>query len=75
VAPSGAGAREALIVAALAGVMDEGQALGVAVVSRMLFTLTDLVMAGAAAASALWVLRHHSHTEASAPPPAVHRAP
>ncbi|WP_270886433.1 lysylphosphatidylglycerol synthase transmembrane domain-containing protein [Pedococcus sp. 5OH_020] len=57
VAPSGAGAREALIVAALGGVMTEGQALGVAVVSRMLFTLVDILLAGLAAASAWRLLR------------------
>ena len=57
VAPSGAGAREALIVAALAGVMAEGEALGVAVVSRMLFTLADVMLAVAAALSGWWLLR------------------
>jgi glycosyltransferase 2 family protein len=59
VAPSGAGAREALIVAALAGVMPEGEALGVAVVSRMIFTIVDIAMAGAAALSAWRLLRRH----------------
>ncbi|WP_175442402.1 lysylphosphatidylglycerol synthase transmembrane domain-containing protein [Humibacillus sp. DSM 29435] len=58
VAPSGAGAREALIVGALAGVMSRGEALGVAVVSRMLFTVADIALAGVAALSALRVLRH-----------------
>ena len=57
VAPSGAGAREALIVGALAGVMAEGEALGVAVVSRMLFTVADVVLAVAAALSGWWLLR------------------
>jgi uncharacterized membrane protein YbhN (UPF0104 family) len=60
VAPSGAGAREALIVAALAGVMTEGRALGVAVVSRMLFTVVDVLLAGAAAISAWRLLKRHS---------------
>lgn len=58
VAPSGAGAREALIVAALAGVMSQGEALGVAVVSRMLFTVADIALAGIAALSAIHLLRH-----------------
>ncbi len=52
VAPSGAGAREALIVGSLAGVMSEGEALGVAVVSRMLFTAADILLAVTAAIAA-----------------------
>lgn len=63
VAPSGAGAREVLIVAALAGVMTEGRALGVAVVSRMLFTVVDVLLAGAAALSAWRLLRRYHGTE------------
>jgi glycosyltransferase 2 family protein len=63
VAPSGAGAREALIVAAMAGVMTTGEALGVAVVSRMLFTIADICLAAAAAFSAWWVLRRHAGAE------------
>jgi hypothetical protein len=51
VAPSGAGVREGLIVAALAPVMTEGQALGIAVVSRMVFTVADITSAGLAALS------------------------
>lgn len=66
VAPSGAGAREALIVAALAGVMSEGSALGVAVVSRMLFTVADIVLAGVAALSAWRLLRAHRDAPAAA---------
>lgn len=50
-APSGAGVREALIVAALSPVMTTGQALGIAVVSRALFILADVSSAGAAALS------------------------
>lgn len=57
IAPSGAGARELIIVAALAGVMTEAQALAVAVVSRMVFTVADILLAGIAAASALRLLR------------------
>ncbi len=67
VAPSGAGAREALIVAALGGVMTEGQALGVAVVSRMLFTVVDVLLAGLAAVSAWRLLRGDRGTPDQAP--------
>lgn len=56
VAPSGAGIREGLIVAALAGVMSEGEALGIAVVSRMIFTVVDVLAAGVAALSATRLL-------------------
>lgn len=74
VAPSGAGAREALIVAALDGVMPHGQALGVAVVSRMLFTVADIALAGGAALSAWRILRGNvgsepEPSETSAPTP------
>jgi uncharacterized membrane protein YbhN (UPF0104 family) len=57
IAPTGAGIREGLIVAALAGVMTEGQALGIAVVSRMIFTGADVLVAGVAALSAMRLLR------------------
>lgn len=57
VAPSGAGLREVLVVATLAGVMNRGEALGVAVVSRMLFTVADIALAGLAALSAWRLLR------------------
>lgn len=70
VAPSGAGAREALIVASLAGVMSKGEALGVAVVSRMVFTVADIGLAGAAALSAWRLLRRHPAPEPTAASPA-----
>jgi hypothetical protein len=57
VVPSGAGVREGLIVAALAGVMSAGEALGVAVVSRMVFTAADVLAAGIAALSATQLSR------------------
>ncbi|WNV91573.1 lysylphosphatidylglycerol synthase domain-containing protein [Umezawaea sp. Da 62-37] len=47
--PSGLGAREAVIVAALATVMPASQALALAVVSRLIFTIADLSSAGVAA--------------------------
>ena len=56
VLPSGAGVREAIIVAALAPVMSAGAALGIAVVSRALFIATDVVSAGGAALSGLRVV-------------------
>jgi uncharacterized membrane protein YbhN (UPF0104 family) len=56
-APSGAGVREALIVAALSPVMTTGQALGIAVVSRALFILADVSSAGAAALSGVRRIR------------------
>ena len=55
--PSGAGVREALIVAALSPVMSTGEALGIAVVSRALFIAADIVSAGGAAVSGLRTLR------------------
>ncbi len=57
VVPSGAGVREAIIVATLLPVMSAGEALGVAVVSRAVFIIADVVSAGAAAASGLRQLR------------------
>ncbi len=53
VVPSGAGVREAIVVATLAPVMSAGEALGVAVVSRAVFIAADVASAGAAAASGL----------------------
>ncbi len=67
IAPSGAGAREALIVASLSGVMSDGEALGVAVVSRMLFTVADIVLAGGATLSAVRVLRKHDASTENEP--------
>jgi uncharacterized membrane protein YbhN (UPF0104 family) len=49
VAPAGAGVREVALVAALAPVLDRPAALAVAVLSRVLMTLGDLLWAGAAA--------------------------
>ena len=51
--PSGIGARELVIVTALSAVMPAGPALAIAVVSRLLFTLGDLVSAGGAASLTL----------------------
>ena len=48
VAPSGIGVREAVLVAALSPVLDSGEALSVALVVRLVFTLADLIGAAAA---------------------------
>lgn len=47
--PSGIGARELVIVTALTTVMPYGQALALAVVSRLMFTVGELASAGGAA--------------------------
>ncbi|WTW94770.1 flippase-like domain-containing protein [Streptomycetaceae bacterium NBC_01309] len=47
--PSGAGVRELAIVAALASTMPRGEAVALALVSRLMFTVADLVSAGVAA--------------------------
>ena len=51
-APSGLGVREAFIVAALTPALTPGAALGIALVSRFLFTLADLTAAGLAVLAA-----------------------
>jgi uncharacterized membrane protein YbhN (UPF0104 family) len=45
VAPSGIGVREAVIVAALAPVLERSEALAIALVARLLFVLADLIAA------------------------------
>ena len=69
VVPSGAGVREAFIVAALSPVMSTGEALGIAVVSRGLFIINDVLTAGIAALSSLRKFRsgHDSTTTALSP--------
>ncbi|GIG39618.1 lysylphosphatidylglycerol synthase domain-containing protein [Cellulomonas phragmiteti] len=51
--PSGVGVREAVIVAALATMLSVGTATGIAVASRLVFTVGDLVVAGIAALTAV----------------------
>ncbi len=58
VLPSGIGAREVVVVAALAAVLPYGQALALAVVSRVLFTVVELASAGAATLAARLATRH-----------------
>jgi hypothetical protein len=52
VLPSGIGARELVIVGALAAVLPYGQGLALAVVSRVLFTVVELASAAAATLAA-----------------------
>jgi glycosyltransferase 2 family protein len=60
--PAGAGVREVLIIAALAPVIGSGAALAVALVSRAVNTVADLLSAGAGAAA--W--RHERRTDGEA---------
>ena len=48
-APAGAGIREVVLIAVLAGTMKAGDALAIALVSRVLMTAGDLISAGTAA--------------------------
>jgi uncharacterized membrane protein YbhN (UPF0104 family) len=48
VVPAGAGVREVILVVGLASVLPSGAALAVALLSRVLLTVTDLLLAGAA---------------------------
>lgn len=57
VLPSGAGIRELVLVTALAPLVGTGSAIAYAAVSRVLFTVADLVMAGGAAALAVHARR------------------
>jgi len=63
-APAGAGVRELVLVALLSPFIGSGNAWAVALVSRLLMTLGDLVSAGTAG----WAARHSRHRAASAPP-------
>jgi hypothetical protein len=49
VAPAGAGVRDLLLVTALSGMMPTGRATAIALTSRILMTVGDLVLAGLAA--------------------------
>jgi glycosyltransferase 2 family protein len=57
--PSGLGAREFVIVAALGPILGQAPALAVAVVSRVLFIVVDLVLAGGAVVFAKFAHRRH----------------
>ncbi|WP_072689171.1 lysylphosphatidylglycerol synthase transmembrane domain-containing protein [Rhodococcus marinonascens] len=58
IAPSGIGVREAVIVAALSPFMDSGVALGLALASRLIFTLCEVFAGLVAALSGSRVLRN-----------------
>lgn len=69
VAPSGIGVREAVVVAALSPFMDAGVALGLALVSRLVFTLCEVSAGVIAAAAGSRVLRNalvHEHSRVDA---------
>ena len=57
VLPSGIGAREAVIVGALTAVLPYGQALALAIVSRVVFTVVELTSAGVATLVARFTAR------------------
>ncbi|MER7271656.1 lysylphosphatidylglycerol synthase domain-containing protein [Micromonospora carbonacea] len=70
--PSGLGVREAVLVAALAPFLDGnggvGAAMGIALASRLIFTIADVLAAGLAALSGVRQLRRDAPTETSATP-------
>lgn len=70
VVPSGIGVREAVIVAALSPFMDPGVALGLALASRLLFTLCEVFAGLVAALAGSRVLRNalvHEHSRVPDP--------
>jgi uncharacterized membrane protein YbhN (UPF0104 family) len=66
--PSGLGVREAVLVASLSPFVGVGTALGVALASRLILTVADVLAAGAAAWSARGLRGAAAHT-ASGPTP------
>lgn len=69
VAPSGIGVREAVVVAALSPFMDAGVALGLALASRLVFTLCEVTAGVISAAAGSRILRNalvHEHSRVSA---------
>ena len=71
VAPSGIGVREAVMVAALAVYMPVGVALGVALTSRLIFTVADILAASAAALSGVRAIRRSPGSPETAAGPAT----
>lgn len=63
--PSGAGVREAILVAGLGPFVGTGPAIALAAVSRVLLTIADLVTAGASAGLATMEQRRHGPTTAT----------
>ena len=66
-APAGAGIREAILVATLKTVLDTGNAVVIALVSRVLMSVADLLVAGLAVWAA-WSLRPRKPHDEEAPP-------
>lgn len=64
VAPSGIGVREGVMVAALSVYMPVGVALGLALTSRLIFTVADILAASAAALSGVRALRRQPPAQA-----------
>ncbi|WP_043826690.1 lysylphosphatidylglycerol synthase transmembrane domain-containing protein [Rhodococcus opacus] len=70
VAPSGIGVREAVVVAALSPFMDSGVALGLALASRLVFTLCEVLAGFVAAIAGSRSLRNALvHEDARVPQP------
>ncbi|GAA4487441.1 lysylphosphatidylglycerol synthase transmembrane domain-containing protein [Rhodococcus olei] len=70
VVPSGLGVREAVVVAALSPFMDPGVALGLALASRLVFTLCEVFAGVVAATAGSRVLRNalvHEHSRVPRP--------
>ena len=65
--PSGLGVREAVLVAALSPFVGVGTALGVALASRLILTVADVLAAGAAAWSARGLRRPKGRASRSPP--------
>ncbi len=65
IAPSGIGIREAVIVAALTPYMDAGAALGLALASRLVFTVAEIALGLGAAVSGAITLRRSHRSELS----------
>ncbi len=61
--PSGLGAREAVLTAALSAFVPAGVALGIALASRLILTVADVIAAGGAAALSVRMLRHRPEPE------------
>lgn len=67
--PSGIGVREAVIVAGLAGSMSAGSALAVALMSRLLCALCDVLSAAVASIASRVVRQRHARADRYAGPP------
>ena len=65
VAPSGIGVREGVMVAGLSVYMPVGVALGLALTSRLIFTVADILAASVAALSGVRLLRRDAQPDAA----------